>query len=77
MTDISLLSTPLRQTGQSWKAMIGAALLGVAAFAVTAPQAQAQTLLNVSYDPTRELYRDYNAWFADWWVAQGNPRPTI
>jgi ABC-type sulfate transport system substrate-binding protein len=42
-----------------------------------APPAAAQTLLNVSYDPTRELYREYNAWFADWWVAQGNPRPTI
>ncbi|MFA7693400.1 MAG: sulfate ABC transporter substrate-binding protein [Candidatus Hydrogenedentales bacterium] len=24
-------------------------------------------LLNVSYDPTRELYRDYNAWFAQAW----------
>ena len=31
-------------------------------------QAQAgQTLLNVSYDPTRELYRDFNAAFAKEW----------
>lgn len=28
------------------------------------------TLLNVSYDPTRELYQDYNAAFAKWYAAQ-------
>lgn len=27
------------------------------------------TLLNVSYDPTRELYREYNAAFAKYWKA--------
>lgn len=47
------------------------ALLVAAAFVVIGPCAQpasAQTtLLNVSYDPTRELYRDINALFeADW-----------
>jgi sulfate transport system substrate-binding protein len=31
---------------------------------------QAGTLLNVSYDPTRELYRDYNQAFAARWRAQ-------
>lgn len=30
------------------------------------------TLLNVSYDPTREFYREYNALFAEWWAAQGH-----
>ena len=30
----------------------------------------ATTLLNVSYDPTRELYRDYNTAFAKYWKAQ-------
>ena len=39
--------------------------------------ASAQTLLNVSYDPTRELYRDFNAAFAKHWEAEGNPAPTI
>ena len=29
--------------------------------------AQNVTLLNVSYDPTRELYQDYNAAFAKNW----------
>src|SRR5574343_1669697 len=34
-------------------------------------QALAQTtLLNVSYDPTRELYKDYNAAFAKHWQAK-------
>ena len=28
------------------------------------------TLLNVSYDPTRELYEDYNAVFAAYWKAK-------
>jgi sulfate transport system substrate-binding protein len=28
------------------------------------------TLLNVSYDPTRELYADYNAAFAKYWKAK-------
>ena len=37
----------------------------------------AETLLNVSYDPTRELYRDLNEAFTAYWVAQGNEAPTI
>lgn len=28
------------------------------------------TLLNVSYDPTRELYQEYNAAFAKYWLAK-------
>ncbi|WP_322983571.1 MULTISPECIES: sulfate ABC transporter substrate-binding protein [Paracoccus] len=35
------------------------------------------TLLNVSYDPTRELYRDVNAAFAAKWQADGHAAPTI
>ncbi len=33
-------------------------------------QAPTTTLLNVSYDPTRELYVDYNAAFAKHWKAK-------
>jgi sulfate/thiosulfate transport system substrate-binding protein len=33
-------------------------------------QAAEVTLLNVSYDPTRELYVDYNAAFARYWKAK-------
>lgn len=50
-------------------------LAGVAigfAFSAALSTAQADTsLLNVSYDPTRELYQDYNAAFAKYWKANG------
>jgi sulfate/thiosulfate-binding protein len=55
-------------------AMAAAAALGI--FAGQALEAQT-TLLNVSYDPTRELYRDVNAAFSAWWEAQGNGPVTI
>ncbi|MCA0278882.1 MAG: sulfate ABC transporter substrate-binding protein [Proteobacteria bacterium] len=35
------------------------------------------TLLNVSYDPTRELYKDYNAAFAKHWKAETGETVTI
>jgi len=37
----------------------------------------AQTLLNVSYDPTREFYREFNTAFAADWAGRGNPAPRI
>lgn len=50
----------------------------LAAVALTLPMtARAQELLNVSYDPTRELYRDYNAAFAKHWQDLGNSAPSI
>ena len=46
----------------------------VAAFSITAVLTGSvhadATLLNVSYDPTRELYQDYNAVFARYWKAK-------
>ena len=36
----------------------------------TAANAKEIKLLNVSYDPTRELYQDYNAAFAKYWKAK-------
>lgn len=35
------------------------------------------TILNVSYDPTRELYKDYNAAFAKHWQAETGETVTI
>ena len=43
-----------------------AAVLSSAVMAAGAPA----TLLNASYDPTRELYVDYNAAFAKYWKAK-------
>jgi sulfate transport system substrate-binding protein len=42
-----------------------------------AREASAETLLNVSYDPTRELYRDLNEAFIAKWTADGNEAPTL
>jgi len=39
--------------------------------------APAVTLLNVSYDPTREFYQDVNAAFARWWKAKTGQAVTI
>jgi len=35
------------------------------------------TLLNVSYDPTREFYQDFNAAFAKYWEAKTQQKITI
>jgi sulfate/thiosulfate-binding protein len=37
----------------------------------------AVTLLNVSYDPTRELYADFNAAFAKHWEAKSGKKVTV
>lgn len=37
------------------------------AFAVLPKAGTAQTLLNVSYDPTREMYQEYNKLFINYW----------
>ena len=35
------------------------------------------TLLNVSYDPTRELYQDFNAAFSKYWLGKTGDKVTI
>ena len=51
--------------------LLAGAAIGFA-FSAALSTAQADTsLLNVSYDPTRELYQDYNAAFAKYWKAKG------
>jgi len=46
------------------------ALVTATLFSVSRANAAEVTLLNVSYDPTRELYVDYNAAFAKYWKAK-------
>ena len=59
--------SPLRRT-----------LLALALLAGFTATAHAQTtLLNVSYDPTRELYQDFNPEFARHWKAQTGETVTI
>jgi sulfate transport system substrate-binding protein len=45
-------------------------------YAVVAMSAD-YTLLNVSYDPTRELYQAFNPAFAKYWQAKNNDKVTI
>ncbi len=53
-------------------------LLAAAVAAATfAAQAKEVTLLNVSYDPTRELYVEYNAAFAKHWKAKTGDVVTV
>jgi sulfate transport system substrate-binding protein len=49
----------------------------IAILAATTAIAKDAILLNASYDPTRELYRDANAAFAAQWKAQHGDRVTI
>jgi sulfate transport system substrate-binding protein len=42
-----------------------------------APAAGTQTILNVSYDPTREFYEDYDAAFARYWKQKTGNDVTI
>jgi sulfate/thiosulfate-binding protein len=51
--------------------------LASVAGALFSASAAAQTLLNVSYDPTRELYSEFNTAFAKHWQAQGREPVTI
>src|SRR6202451_4778293 len=44
---------------------------------VVAPNAAQVTILNVSYEPTRELYVDYNAAFAKYWQAKSGQKVFI
>ncbi|MCV2217131.1 sulfate ABC transporter substrate-binding protein [Thauera sp. Sel9] len=61
---------PLRSTRRG--------LLALAVAASFAGAAQAQTtLLNVSYDPTRELYQEFNPEFAKHWKEQTGETVTI
>jgi len=50
--------------------MLSKKLLALAAFVALSAQAADINLLNVSYDPTRELYQDVNTAFAKDWKAK-------
>src|SRR5450759_5611634 len=75
-------SFPLARTA----VMLAAATLGALVLAGCKPQDSSEvaaahashvTILNVSYDPTRELYVDYNAAFAKYWQAKAGQKVLI
>ena len=49
----------------------------IAAILAQPATAKKITLLNVSYDPTRELYQEYNAAFSKYWEAKTGDKLTI
>ena len=53
------------------------AATAVAALLWTLPASADTTLLNVSYDPTREFYQDFNKAFADHWLQVSGETVTI
>ena len=72
MSEFDKSNSPSRRSLLTGAAGLG---LGLAAPALISGPAQAQgkaavTLLNVSYDPTRELYKDINAAFANYWESR-------
>jgi sulfate transport system substrate-binding protein len=60
-----------------FKTKIIASLAGLVLLAQSAAFAADLTLLNVSYDPTRELYQDFNAAFARQYKAKTGDNVTI
>ena len=58
------------------KSLLYISLLATLALAPIA-QAADVTLLNVSYDPTRELYQDYNTAFSKYWKAKTGDNVTV
>ena len=60
------------------KHVLHSLLFGLAlALPAAAVQAQSKTLLNVSYDPTREFYAEYNAAFARHWKRETGETLTV
>ncbi|WP_277052679.1 sulfate ABC transporter substrate-binding protein [Zestomonas thermotolerans] len=53
------------------------ALAALASTLIAGPALAEQPLLNVSYDPTRELYVEFNQAFTKYWKEQGNEPVTI
>lgn len=68
------MSTRRHILSSTFKAALGITLLGAALTSTAQP---AVSLLNVSYDPTRELYVEFNAAFAKHWKAKTGQDVTI
>jgi sulfate/thiosulfate transport system substrate-binding protein len=60
--------------GRLWIAVIGLSLLGItlSGCAPSGNENVSRKILNVSYDPTRELFKDFNKEFIDHWKQEKN-----
>jgi sulfate/thiosulfate transport system substrate-binding protein len=66
-----------RPVSRKLRSLLAAAAVATQGLGAAPTHVAAESLLNVSYDPTRELYREINEAFSAFWVAQGNEAPTI
>src|ERR1041385_880803 len=64
-------------TGTEMKTYFYAVILLALSTAATFAASRPAALLNVSYDPTRELYQEYNAAFVKYWEGKTGQRITI
>ncbi len=76
-----MLPSDLRRCRSTWASKAALVLcialaFGAGGLAAAQPPASAP-ILNVSYDPTRELYDDYNAVFARYWKAKTGQMVTV
>ncbi len=55
---------------RAWAARLASLIIAFTVVISAPAQAAQVSLLNVSYDPTRELYTEYNAAFARYWKAK-------
>lgn len=69
LTQTNILIIPI-EIIDNMKTLTSFLTLIVLGFSITLASAKQIDLLNVSYDPTRELYEDYNKVFADYWKKQ-------
>jgi sulfate/thiosulfate-binding protein len=68
---MTMFSDPERTPMASlFKSLLGGAIIAVLSIAVSAVHAADRELLNVSYDPTRELFAEVDARFAAQWKQQ-------
>ena len=65
------------QTQRFTRLLAAAVMAGSFVVGSIAPVFADQALLNVSYDPTRELYKDFNAAFAAKWQKETGEAVTI
>ena len=66
-----------RELGFARRTALAVVLAASAMFAAGGPALAQVELLNVSYDPTRELYKDINAAFIEEWKAKTGETVTI
>jgi sulfate transport system substrate-binding protein len=65
------------KTKEYLKAIVSRLAFGLVAMGLTAASAKEIKLLNVSYDPTREFYAEYNKAFAKYWKDKTGDTVTV